>query len=371
MNYSKITNIGSKLFVKYPIKQYLKNIILFVIIIALSVVSLNVISAIIHKGYKTLATTRHDLPNYKDTGYAKKVYSDFSNLETDYISFTGWRRLPYKGETTNIDNDGYRKRPNLSVKPMNDVNVFFGGSTMWGTGVDDYGTIPYLYDTLSNEISINAGETGYISRQNIETLINLITDGYKIKRAVFYDGVNDVAVHCRKEIKLNSHGREQFFSDRIKKRDNRSLIAKALSPTIKFIKAIIRDYSLLPEKSGYVCDTDPKVANDVAERLISNWKVAKAIAEGYNIDFIAVLQPVAYIGSSPTEHLKLNKTLGKQYQAVYPIIRKMIKESTDSWIFDFSDILDTNELFYVDFCHLSKNGNALIAQRMTEAFSKQ
>ena len=51
---------------------------------------------------------------------------------------------------------------------------------------------------------------------------------------------------------------------------------------------------------------------------------------------------------------------GQQYQAVYPLIRAKMKLRGIG--IDLSGILDRDDYYYVDFCHLSPNGNRLVAE---------
>ena len=62
----------------------------------------------------------------------------------------------------------------------------------------------------NNSPSINFGESGYISRQELALLQNIIIEKDENRQKkiniVFFDGVNDVAVRCRSEAKgISTH----------------------------------------------------------------------------------------------------------------------------------------------------------------------
>jgi hypothetical protein len=100
----------------------------------------------------------------------------------------------------------------------------------------------------------------------------------------------------------------------------------------------------------------------VAEALIVDWQTARQITESNGSRFYAFLQPIAYLGTSPISQLRLDDDLGLQFRAVYPLIRAKMKEHGIGT--DLSNILDRNEIYFIDFCHVSPNGNEVIAREM-------
>ena len=72
----------------------------------------------------------------------------------------------------------------------------FGGSTMWGTGGRDEGTIPAA---LARELRghgivpeiTNFGETGYVNTQEVLLLALQLQKGRVPDLVIFYDGIND------------------------------------------------------------------------------------------------------------------------------------------------------------------------------------
>jgi hypothetical protein len=75
---------------------------------------------------------RANLPNYQEADWAKTHFREFAELVTVHHSYVGWRRLPYRGETIEIGDDGIRRTyADPAVKPTKTI-AFFGGSTMCG-----------------------------------------------------------------------------------------------------------------------------------------------------------------------------------------------------------------------------------------------
>src|SRR5215510_1414185 len=138
-------------------------------------------------------------PFYRSQPWAAQYWREFLlSRQTRYHSFVLYRRAPFKGETINIDQEGIRMTPGADCGP-NAFKVFaFGGSTMWGTGSPDWGTIPsYLQRGIKKLKNgpicvVNFGESGYMSTQSVIELMLQLQSGNIPDVTLFLDGVNDV-----------------------------------------------------------------------------------------------------------------------------------------------------------------------------------
>jgi|GEM_PF-523567 len=323
-----------------------------------------------------------NLPNYE--GRSDEMFQHFReslDIDVEYDPYLGWRREAFEGETITINETGDRIHTSLSNTNAESPSVYiFGGSTVWGTGVIDNETLPAFYQTVAQVPTVNKGETAFVSRQSLISFSNLLATGEEIDGAIFYDGVNDVQYGCRAELEVNDHARTQVFADRIEGRDRRS------SPTRKFVNYLetlffgaIQDLSdevidIINDNRGssiaedaLICDTDAERAQQVAEALVANWEVAHDLAEARGVEFMAVLQPVAYLGEPRIDHIRPSLTAeqGDQYRAVYPRIQALLAERNYDWVEDYVPLLAADEdYYYIDFCHVSGNGNEKIAQRL-------
>ena len=152
---------------------------------------------------------RAELPSYQDHDKARRIYHDQRISNSLYTPFSEWRQPQYTSENLNIDENGYRLH---TVGTDNDANAqtlgFFGGSTVWGTGVDDNGTLPGQFDAHHDKyIVTNYAERGYTSFQNLIDLMKLMNQNKAPKVAVFFQGFNDIWVHCNDIVtpSLNGH----------------------------------------------------------------------------------------------------------------------------------------------------------------------
>ena len=140
---------------------------------------------------------RAELPSYEDHDYARQVFREQKRRIKDYIPFVEWRHAPVQSQTLNINENGRRVHSiGRDNAPDGATIGFFGGSTMWGTGVDDNGTIPAQFDAITRNYEVtNYGERGYTTLQNLIDLMTLMNGQRAPEEVVFYEGFNEIWVH--------------------------------------------------------------------------------------------------------------------------------------------------------------------------------
>lgn len=312
---------------------------------------------------------REQLPNYiDDPAHAKKVFYDHSQVQHQYEPFVGWKMLSYNGETLHVSADG--RRTHLAPTEQKEKSVhFFGGSTMWGEGSDDEHTIPALFNALNPQYDVhNHGQLAYNSRQELDALISLYAVDTRPDIVVFYDGVNDAAFLCPKEIKqLPAHRLVPTYREKLD--IGHMALAKAIAAKIFVVntmKVIHKfTYKPTPGNSPYDCLSKPEKAEQIASMMMKNWEMAHEIVTSRGGEFVAVLQPAAFIGKPRTDHLQLDEALGKNFQEIYKRIQQKISERRHPWIVDLSDRFNGDEYIYIDFCHVSPNGNEIMAREIS------
>ena len=346
------------------------NLLVFFVIIS----SIIIFPPLLADGYKVLRNNiltnitildhpRCKLPNYKDADWCKYHFAELKKLSSEYYDYIGWRRNEFKGRTININKAGYRnnsKENKITDYIKNEV-WFFGGSTLWGTGVKDDQTIPAIFEKLSNMPSSNFGESGYTTQQNLNLLIKNYLMGGKPKIVFFYDGVNDIINKCRKELSFFSTGRENYIKDQLSK----SNFSKLIDPAKQFFKIILNKFNS-KSNAFYDCDTNQIKSDRIANNFVMNWEIAKNIVENNGGSFYPIFQPVSSVGEPNTNHLELNYDIisggiTKQYLIMYKKIQKKLSEKNFSY-FDLTNIFNNKEYYYIDFEHVSPNGNKKIAK---------
>lgn len=310
---------------------------------------------------------RAELPVYDKYSWAAKHFAEQSQTATIYYDHIGWRRGEFRGETITVDADGYRRHDTSRDFRSADI-WFFGGSTIWGTGVLDSMTIPAYFQKETSLGTFNFGESSYTSHQGLNMLMKAYLSGGRPRYVVFYDGVNEVLSKCRREHGFYSSAQEARIRERLESGgDAASSLHRMLSPTIDILQAPFR--KSIVGKQGYDCDFNDAKAMLIARTLVFDWGMAKKIVEDNGGVFVPVLQPVAYLGSPNVSHLKKmheDEALGRQYQVVYPLIKRLLSEEGFSYL-DFTDLFDGDDRVYIDFCHVVPEGNERVVRKLTAA----
>ena len=300
-----------------------------------------------------------------DKAKAETIFREFSELETRYVPYLVWQRAPFKGEWTTVGPDGNRVHKATTDHPLGHVRLF-GGSTMWGKGVDDEHTIPASLNALRPEFAVhNHGESAFVSRQSFERLVNIVNTDEPIDVAVFYDGCNDFFTLCREDTSVNGHSRETEIARRLQPP---SYAADVLFGAVRDIIFYAWGRSLKAAGPPSRCQDEPGAAERIARGLVNNWKNAKAIADSHGIELHAILQPVAVVGSPNLSHLDYLRadppSRSVDYVKLYPIVRRMMADEHADWMHDFTDAFDGDEILYIDGCHVNDRGNEIIARRI-------
>ncbi len=301
--------------------------------------------------------SRASLPPYRDRERAALILDEFRALRTQYAPYVAWSRSPFQGETTTVGPKGDRIHPHTTETPKQIVR-FFGGSTVWATGVDDRGTIPALFDQKFRDVvAYNHGESGFVSRQSLARLINLVNQGAPMDWVVFYEGYNDVQYRCRGTTP-NGHARE-------------ARLAKLVSPDSYVLNTLLGS---LREVANFLakplrrwgghfrpCQDDPEYVAGIANTLVANWKIAREVARLGGAGFVAILQPMAGIGDPQVDYLDLDDEELSDYSVAYRAIQREMASAAAPWMIDMSSIFDGEPALYIDTCHVVTRGNQLVA----------
>jgi lysophospholipase L1-like esterase len=303
-------------------------------------------------------------PNYDGIPWARRHYEERAVRGTVYRSFIEWRHAPMAGETITVEGPYLQRRTINAGTPRDKTAYFFGGSTMWGDGADDAGTIPSQFAAITGVHTENFAERGYTAHQSLILLIQLLQQGHRPDLVVFYDGANEVLHKCRIELSPDSHERERQFEAVLKS----SLIADSFShyaaPLLAFARNVKRELGRAVQAEEHDCHSNPAKRQAIAENLIRDWQFARDLVERHGGKFVAVLQPVAPLSNTRRAHFTIYPLLGRGYREVYAVLREMIARGGE--FHDLVPVLDRDEYIYIDFLHLSPNGNRYVAAKIAE-----
>jgi len=188
---------------------------------------------------------------------------------------------------------------------------------------------------------------------------------------VFYDGVNDIAMRCRREIDGLGTGRQTQIRNRLKNNSEakfsfRRTFSQLLDLAYE-IKVQIGLTSNLDNGAHFDCDTNHKKSHFIAETLVNTWVQAQKTATGNGDKFVAILQPVAFWSDPNVDYLDLqdenSRQLRKQYETVYPLILKYASEAEVNFL-DMTKVYDGCSNCYIDFCHVGPQGHELLVNAL-------
>ena len=326
---------------------------------------------------------RWRLPNYKNIEWAPTHFKEIHELQSEYRSYIGWRRLPYYGQTINIDEKGVRMTPQSKLATDNSpLVVFLGGSSMWGTGADDANTIPALFAEIAKGRyrAMNLGEAGYNTFQEYLFLKLQIIDGLIPDIVVSYDGINDATI-LSPGLRPFSHQKEYQFIEATKGLDSKKDEALSFSHFfLNPLKHFISYYKTRNPKLEPVYLIPPERLEQTAKAFLEGWLATKDLAEKNGAVFIGILQPNPAIGKPYLEHLphlehvKMKKFILSEYKLFYQKVLKLLhtpqyKELSNNVII-LTNVFDLKEYIYIDECHVSPNGNKIIAEKIYNHINK-
>ena len=245
---------------------------------------------------------------------------------------------------------------------------------MWGTGTDDNGTIPAIFNQLNPQYRVfNHGESAFYSRQNLARLINLYAMGERTDLVVFYNGNNHFNTGCHQSGVLK-HSREDQIKQMVR---NSSVIHGSIFRQI-FLQYTLQLIPKLQQKLGLRAPASLKMsprdaslshrADNCADIMIRIWQMAFELVKSQGGQFIAVLQPLAVYGNARIDHLDphvvaSNKKSQTKYQAFYDALRRKMREY--EYMYDMSDAFDGDAYIFIDQAHVSRPGNEIIASKLT------
>lgn len=314
------------------------------------------------------------LPNYDTIDWAVPYFQEERRPQSaQYKSYIGFKMKPFQGKYINIDTSGFRITPQeRTAKDSLPIAIFLGGSTMYGSGSSDPYTIPAFFAQAQPSHYIqNYAQPAYTAYQSFVLLQLETNKGLKPQTVISYDGVNDSpAFHG-----YFAHNREVFFQDRIQKiYGSMSTQSSYLLPATRTILRQVKGGNRPQNKARSFTRKQNKMA---AEELLRAWLSMKTLCEQINARFICILQPNAFVGSPDLSHLEIakNQFMNQQMAASYEYyqeVRRLMEtapyEGLKAHFLDFSTALDQHPGVYIDYCHLSPNGNQIIAGEILKYF---
>jgi hypothetical protein len=289
----------------------------------------------------------------------------------DYQPYIEWRTRPAQGEYINVDANGIRRTPGSNCGPDTFRIFMFGGSTVWGYGAPDWGTIPaYVQAELSGDVCVvNYADVGYNSTQSLIKLIGELQRGNVPDMAIFYDGANEVTAAYTS----GRPGAHFYFNQfEVAIQGNPAFMSPeggVASPWLDLLEQT-NTYRLLRNTPPAMPEPIfPPYSDDFVSAIVdvylTNMHAGVLLAEDYDFDFLAFWQPLLVLNEEQvTEEeqrflWEMPWGLPELFKLVYPKIQSVEN------IHDLTHVLDDHEgSVWIDFNHLSPLGNERVVEEM-------
>jgi lysophospholipase L1-like esterase len=328
------------------------------------------------------------LPYYSKQEWATEYWREAQLAESyRYEPYIVWRHRPFKGHLINIDNNGIRRTPGADCRPGALTVFIFGGSSMWGWGSPDWGTIPaYLQRGLDGYFDgplcvVNLGEDAYVSTQGMVALLLQLQKGNIPDVVIFYDGINDVYAAYESGT-AGAHPLLDPIAIRFEESEN-ALIGIARGTKMYWLVKRVAQMTLgsatvsnlIPITGEDENERISQLTPEVVENYLGTYQVIAALANDYNFEKFFFWQPHLAVGNKNlTEDeqaikAEINRSMAELAVAVYSQIQK----ASDQYerLYYIADTLDAHEYqIWIDsWGHITPEGNYIVAQSMLQVLA--
>ncbi len=377
---SILKGIG-KIFVVFGV-----NLLVILILVAVLEMVLGVGRAWYHNHYLARqyvedhrASLKNAFPNlddYKLMALYKETRESSVQSYAPWVQFVG---TDYSGDFVNAS-EGRRWVPDFSdwnngkPSPKTLDVFFFGGSTMFGSGVSDNQTIPsYFRHMLGNRGTANVynfGNPWYFSKQESVKFANLLMEGMIPDVAIFMDGLNDV---MQKGATLEG---APFYTDALANVFQPSGWFPLLLRHSNIVRAAKMIGMHVPGQSvitGYKLPDDytpDAAAQELVEKYMQTQALTQSLCEHYNIKCLFVWQPVPfYHYNNPDDSLSYQGS-SQIFTMVYDRMKK-IMANRDNMLFLGNLLENETGQPFVDGFHYSPAFSKKIAQQIHMSLTRE
>jgi lysophospholipase L1-like esterase len=324
-------------------------------------------------------------PVYTGAEWARGFWQEESarrKKHSDYVPFRLWSVVSWQGKYINNDPGpkGYWRRTinSAGCDGRHEVNLWtFGGSTMYGTAVPDWATLPsYLSHELNSGgddcvVVSNFGVEGYVTDQELILLEEQLKAGGKPDIVVFYDGVNDSSLAWPPAVPPMPH----FEYATIKSRIEGSLSSRFDFLRKSYSVRLAREWLTRshPSKSfaPLIAADEPNIIA-VLNNYEANLRLARDLAQAYKFRLYCFWQPMLVYGHKPfvpfEQQMATRDASGTSFDSAWFLTNVAVYREAElhaardgTFVFLGNLFDSTTEPVYVDEAHLGPKGNEIAA----------
>jgi lysophospholipase L1-like esterase len=330
----------------------------------------------------------HTSPAYSGYPWASEFWKEeksrWKSQHGSYEPFRIWGVAPWNGKYINTDsspNGTWRRTINPSNNACEKQNVevwMFGGSTLYGTGVPDWATIPsYLSRDLKSAktgcvLVRNFGVEGYVTNQELILLMEQLKAGGRPGIVIFYDGVNDSYAGAVSPGVPTAHMSLSNIKARLEGTLAGRLDFLRSSYTLQLATAALNSSHRSSAAGSAVDDTESKVAATL-DNYELNLQIATILGKAYGFRVLCFWQPAFVHGHKPLLPFEMTVAGNQAAKNSFNILTKVYQHAqrraaTDHAFVFLGDVFDSvKEPVYIDkWMHLAPLGNELVARSIAE-----
>jgi lysophospholipase L1-like esterase len=354
-------------------------------LVLLTVLELGAAAALRILPTATAAKPRRDpasrSPYYQTRDWSDEYWREFtSRPKHRYAPYVLWRMAPYQGALIRVDDQGVRETPGSVCDSTAYTVFFFGGSTAWGLGSPDWGTIPaYLREELASLTGRpvcmrNFGELGWVSTQDLIQLERELQAERIPDLAIFYGGVNDVVMGYQhheaglhwtlhKIIRLleQPEGPSGARLSDLRWRSNLYRLAVRM-------KARLQPPADSAPPRRQRQDPSDSVADRVVDLYVTNYRMAAALGRAFDFEVEFFWQPNAFVGPKPLTTVEAgyrSEPIAPFFETVTPRAQSAARANTR--LHDLTGVFAGQpDLLYVDWHHITPEGNRIVARAIVD-----
>lgn len=331
-------------------------------------------------------------PRVLRDGYGGESWPIVHHRELRAISerwepYAYFRQRRFRGETISVDDQGRRatwRPPHRDGRPEPLKFLMLGGSTLWGFGSRDDRTIPSLLARSLDEEGIavdvrNLAEIGYVSTQELVTLIRELQAGRRPDLALFLDGANDTAsALLRGDPTQTMAERNRVREFNLLQSPGRMSVELAVSlfresALKRAVDSIaFRLFGVAPMATPRTTEAElDALARGVVDAYVANLDMIEALAARYGFRPLFVWQPVVFDKARPTDYEREEAAKFAWGEPIFARVAKLIESSealrSRRNFLNLADVFDDSpDLIFIDYCHLTEEGNARVAQAILD-----
>jgi|GEM_PF-542264 len=386
-------------------KQLIFSFIGLILAIATIEGGLHIIDSIVHRekppaGGAVVDRRKLSLSPYRDVSWAASLWGEYAEADVfEYEPFREWKHKEYHGQYLNIDSNGVRKtwNPERRAGAAPGSIYMFGGSTIWGYGARDDYTIP---SQLSNLISNNGydfrvenyGEGAYTFTQEVIRLVLLLKDGHRPDYVIFYDGWNDVYAAYQNGapggIQNETIIREKLGTGKTRPVQFRlalselrvflvehSMIYRALGNISNLAPATFRRQGLgfHEAASNYTDEQLRELSDGIVANYLGAIELLDRLSQVYGFKYVCFWQPITFTEQKLTDEEQTYEMVDDKAQGdLHRMTSASLMAKPPPHFYSLADALGNRTMtYYIDYGHISEEGNAVIASRIFDVFKSE